>query len=386
MSTFDLVIVANSPGEISALVVPLVKKAAREFKEARLYVVIPPCQYSSGKEVEYLSSFKEIQAVISSDEYKKWLLSPRPPRDITFNEKGAVLFLGGDLAHAAIIAKKLKFKAYAYVLSHIGWERSYTLFFVPDSQCKDRFAKKLKAKEKLKIVGDLMVDSLTGSLPDKTSLLNTWKLDPERPIVGFMPGSRMWQVSHTMPIYNSIAQKIKEKMPGAQLILSVAPYLTLKQIEPLAGIHLYDVMAPLEVISTADLAITIPGTNTAQLAIMGTPSVVVFPLDNPDVIPLEGLAHYLCAIPVLGFLLKRLAVFLAAKKPGYYSIPNIKARKEIYPEYRGKIDPSAVAGKMISLLKNREQRRSIAEQAKQAMGQDGAAGKIIEAVKNETVR
>jgi hypothetical protein len=38
----------------------------------------------------------------------------------------------------------------------------------------------------------------------------------------------------------------------------------------------------------ADVALTIPGTNTLELGIAGVPAVVVLPLNRPEIIPLEG--------------------------------------------------------------------------------------------------
>ena len=54
----------------------------------------------------------------------------------------------------------------------------------------------------------------------------------------------------------------------------------------------------------ADLALTIPGTNTVELSFMGVPMVVTIPLNYPEEIPLEGPAQLLSRVPVLGRQLK----------------------------------------------------------------------------------
>lgn len=47
----------------------------------------------------------------------------------------------------------------------------------------------------------------------------------------------------------------------------------------------------------AQLAITIPGTNTLELALAGLPSLVLLPLHKPEMLPLEGLWHWLLMLP-----------------------------------------------------------------------------------------
>jgi hypothetical protein len=55
----------------------------------------------------------------------------------------------------------------------------------------------------------------------------------------------------------------------------------------------------------ATIAVTIPGTNTLELGIAGVPSVVMLPLNRPEIIPLEGPGHWLSLLPLVGVPLKR---------------------------------------------------------------------------------
>ena len=99
MTEYDLILVANSPGELSALVKPVAETFAKKSKTVRLILVLTPCQYSSGKEVEFSRTIEGISQVITAKEYKHWLFFNRQPA-ITFRPRGAILFLGGDLMHA----------------------------------------------------------------------------------------------------------------------------------------------------------------------------------------------------------------------------------------------------------------------------------------------
>lgn len=111
----------------------------------------------------------------------------------------------------------------------------------------------------------------------------------------------------------------------------------------------------------------------------------LFPLDNPDVIPLEGLAHYLGKIPFLGSLFKKALANILNRKTKFFVLPNIKADKEIVPEIRGTIDPLAVSLRIIDLIKDSRKRKTMSKELINTMGKPGASLKIIEEL-DETLR
>ncbi|MFH1683399.1 MAG: hypothetical protein ABIA67_00805 [Candidatus Margulisiibacteriota bacterium] len=362
MPKYDIILVANSPGELSALVKPMAETLADNIKNARIILVLTPCQYTSGKELEYIKTIRGISQTIPADEYISWILKNQKPK-ISFSQKGIVLYLGGDLAHAMLVAKKVKMPAYAYVQDWIGWTKFYKKFFVPDSKCKNKLAKSNGLKQKVEIVGNLMVDSVR-DLP---------KWSPQKNVITFMPGSRSWQIDHMTPIYEKIMEQIKIEMPEAVFQLVSSPFQKAKDIKGTKIINF-------EEAHNSELVITIPGTNTARLSAMGIPMISLFPLDNPDVIPLEGVPHYLSMIPVLGSIFKRALVNTVNKKTKFFALPNIKADQEIVPEIRGTVDPAAVASKAVALLKDASQRNKMSENLINAMGTPGAAIKIAEEV------
>ena len=362
MAKYDIIIVANSPGELSALVKPVAETLHEKIKDARIILVLTPCQYTSGKEIEYIKTIRGISEIIPQEGYSKWILRNQKPK-IDFAEKGAVIYLGGDLAHAILVSKKVKYPAYAYVQDRAGWTGSYKKFFVPDAETK----KKLKLKKKVKVVGNLMVDSI--------ETMKKWS--PQKNVITFLPGSRNWQINHTTPIYKKIIEHIRTEMPQISFQLVSSPFIKAKPIQGVKMIGLDDVY-------NSELVITIPGTNTARLAALGMPMLVVFPLDNPDVIPLEGLPHYIGKIPYIGSKFKRVLVDTLNKKIKYFALPNMKADREIVPEIRGVIDPASVALKAITLLKDLDRRENMSDELKKAMGNAGAAEKIAEEI-NETL-
>jgi len=362
MPKYDIIIVANSPGELSALVKPVAETLYRKISDARIILVLTPCQYTSGKEMEYIKSIRGISEVIPAKGYTNWILRNRKPK-INFAEKGIVLYLGGDLAHAILVAKKVKYPAVAYVQDRLGWSGSYKRFFVPDVRTKARLSRNQKIKRKIKIVGDLMVDSV--------GHIRKWT--PKKNVITFLPGSRHWQINHTTPIYKKIIEHIRIEMPKAVFQMVSSPFV---QAKPIDGVKVID----LDEVHNSELVITIPGTNTARLAAMGIPMISVFPLDNPDVIPLDGLPHYIGKIPYLGSKFKKVLVDTLNKKIKYFALPNMKANREIVPEIRGIIYPATVAMKAVALLDDFEKRKTMSEELKKAMGRPGAAIKIAEEI------
>ena len=362
MSKFDLILVANSPGELSALVKPVVETLSENLKDTRIILVLTPCQYSSGKELEYIRTLPGISATIPAEDYKNWILLNQKPK-IEFKQKGLVLFLGGDLAHAMLIAKKVRYPALAYLQDRIAWVKFYKKFFVTDSQSYAKLAKNDNLKQKISIIGNLMVDSVA-QFP---------KWSPEKNVITFLPGSRTWQINHMTPIYEKIMQHIKIEIPQVTFQLVNSPF---EKALPIPGAK----MVNFEEAFNSELVITIPGTNTARLAALGIPMLVVFPLDNPDVIPLEGLAHYIGKIPYLGSKFKKTLADSLNKKIKFFALPNIKADKEVVPEIRGNIEPAAVALKAISLLKETNKRKEISDELKRSMGEPGASLKIMEGI------
>lgn len=358
-SKLDLVLVANSPGELSALVKPVAETVSDHLKEARVILVLTPCQYASGKEEEYIKTIRGIASLITAEEYKNWILLNRKPK-VEFSSKGIVLYLGGDLAHALLVAKKLDYAAYAYIWHWIGWSKFYKKYFVPDETTRQKFK---KHQGQIQVAGNLMVDSVK----------NLKKWAPEQNVITFLPGSRDWQINHLTPIYEKIIAEIRKRRPEIIFQLVTSPF---KEAIPLAGTRLI----LFEDAYNSELVITIPGTNTARLAALGIPMLVIFPLDNPDVIPLEGLFHFICKIPFLGSKIKRRLADNMNKRTKFFALPNIKADKEIVKEIRGVINPAEVAEEAIKLLNDKVKRDKISEELKSAIGEPGAALKILEEI------
>ncbi|HTY14003.1 MAG TPA: hypothetical protein VMD02_07465 [Candidatus Omnitrophota bacterium] len=378
----DIILIANSPGELSALVAPVARKIKETVPNASVYLFLTPCQYVSGKETEFGKKNPDIDQVISAADYRRWVLGGKLPH--IFDNKGVCLYLGGDLLHATLIAKKLKYPLYAYLSGKfVNWIGAFKKFFVPDLNAFNHFQNKGVPAEKLTISGDLMVDSVR-SLPRGESRAK-WKLDPNEPVVAFLPGSRKWEIEHVFPLYVKTGKFLKQAMPEARLMLIVSPFISMEELMAQKDHQVFDVYCSQDSVTAADLAVTIPGTNTAILAAQGMPMIVVFPLDKPEAIPLEGIMHYISSVPGLNFIIKRTIAWYANKTTRFFALPNIKSGQPVVEEIRGKIDTRKVAERAAGLLRNREKLEWEAIALKNVMGPPGAAGLIVKEITHEAV-
>lgn len=123
---------------------------------------------------------------------------------------------------------------------------------------------------------------LTPSTPPRDVFLRQHGLDPARPVVAMLPGSRSNELRMILPDLVRAAAIIAAKIPGAQFLLARAPHLDDRLLEPLAtwpsGITRPVVVERLtdEVLASADVALVASGTVTVQAALHTCPMVVVY--------------------------------------------------------------------------------------------------------------
>lgn len=136
----------------------------------------------------------------------------------------------------------------------------------------------------------------------------------------------------------------------------------------------------------ATLAVTIPGTNTLELGIAGVPSVVMLPMNKPEVIPLEGIGHWLGMIPWVGTFIKRRAVKLfveGLKVP--VSLPNRFSGEDLMLEVKGKVSVEGIGDEVLALLQSptfSHRRKRLLE----TMPQPGAAERLVKSVLADILR
>lgn len=128
-------------------------------------------------------------------------------------------------------------------------------------------------------VGHPLADIVRPTM-SRSDALDAFGLDPARRTVGLFPGSRRGEVARLFPVIMESAALLKARYPDLQFILPLAPSLTMADIGPrlaASGLavkvvrdNIYDVM------QVCDAIVTVSGTVTLEIALMGTPMVVIY--------------------------------------------------------------------------------------------------------------
>ncbi len=367
----NVVLTTNSPGEVSAWVRPVIKKLNEKNIKINIYVFIPPCVFSSGKEAKVLLGLKGVEEVYNSKDYLKFILFNIRPSNFKTAKKGFVLFLGGDLMHAVFLAKRLNYPVYSYTERDYGFIKSIKKFYVSDQKIYQKLLKKGVDPAKLKVVGNLIIDSIQPVLTDKQAKAKLNKKD-DQIIINLMPGSRPREFEYTLPLFLNTAIEIKQKKSKYRFILTKSPFIDEKEIKQSLRdkrikadtaykkeenrlsiddfeIEIYDEVS-YSIMRESDFTLTIPGTNNLELAVLETPMLVILPLNKPELIPLPGLIGLIGEIPLLGKFLKRIIIPKMSRNRKYISSINLFYEEEIVPEMRGLIDNQDLTAKILDLL------------------------------------
>ncbi len=405
--SFDVVIVTNGPGEISTWVKPLVTKVFETLPEARIIICLVPCPYASGEEDKIAINIPGVAFVLDVKETGIFLLSKKLPKDFSFNERGIVIHLGGDQFFTVLMTLRTKFASVAYTEKLILWPNVIDKYLLPDQNSYANARLKGLDATRVSVVGNLMVDAVTSQMPPQ-EIRERLGLSTLSSVVSLLPGSKPFKVKYATPLLLKIADYIAKKKPDTQFIISQSPYTPLYQIvgsvtdekyvnaldgtfarfgrtktgnalvtEQGTVINIIPPEFQYEAYQISDVAITLPGTNTAELAILGIPMVVLLPLNKPEHIPIEGLIGRIADIPFVGKYIKSFLIKQAIRKLKFISLPNQKLGQLVTPELVGNIHPVEVANLAVGILENPYERREISLNLKKAMGSNGAAKSVV---------
>lgn len=352
----DIFILTNAAGELDSWVKPMVKALKKNIPLSRISLFLTPTQFATGQEAFYAKKLSEIDNVFSAKDFLKFLILGK--KKISYQNKGIILFLGGDPLYPLLLQKKTHFKLFAYVEKELKAKKAYTKIFNRSS------------------FGDLMTDSLSSTNVN----FNLANFEKKTIKIALMPGSRIAHIKYMAEILKPIAQSLKEKNPKYSFFWKISPFI---EVEKFARIVKSPDIAIKTNFDNIDFAITVPGTNTAQLAICGIPMLVLMPTNKPELIPMEGLIDYLGKIPILGKKIKKVFFSLASKKIKYLSLPNILTNSKIVPEFFCEIKTDAIVSFLEKYLSDLQTLAETSKKLKKIMGNSGASFKISLAIKKE---
>ena len=138
-----------------------------------------------------------------------------------------------------------------------------------------------KAGVPVTFVGHPMLDLVQVQL-DRSTAATSFSLDPARKVVGLFPGSRHNEIERLLPVIIGAASRLMEQFPVIQFILPLASTLSSNDIVPqltAAGLDVTTTRDRIhDMIRACDAVISVSGTVTLEIALVGTPMVIIYKL------------------------------------------------------------------------------------------------------------
>jgi lipid-A-disaccharide synthase len=226
-----------------------------------------------------------------------------------------------------------------------------------------------KAGVPVQWVGHPLLDVMPAIEPREV-FLGRCGLDPNRPVIALLPGSRPNELRAILPGLVDAALRIRAQRPDMQFLLARAPHLADDLLAPLNAMksdgHAASSVATVEgaadaTLAAADLALLASGTVTVQAALHQCPMIVVYRLS-----------------PVT-YRLGRPFVHVDT-----FAMVNLVAGTKVVPELiQDAFTPEAVAGRALALLDDPaalERIRADLRRVRARLGERGASRRAAEAV------
>jgi len=355
---------ANSPGEIAGWLRPLVREARRRWPATRLVVILLPCTFASGSEGRVARDLVGVDEVIPASRFLR-LLAWEGARF----QQATLVHLGGDLMYSALLSWRWRLRAWSYMWGRWWWDRAFQGYFVKDPAGVAWLTRRRISADKAHLVGDLVADAVQAALEESPSTP-----PPPGRLVSFLPGSRGHEVESLAPFFLEVAEGLARGRPDLEFQMLLSPFLERDQADqalqapphPQVGGRqgrLQDdvLMGPsgvgiriirqgnLGALAGSTLALTIPGTKTAEASCLGVPHLMLLPLNRPELLPFVGLLGLLDWLPG-GNHLKGRMLLTMKKTIGFLAQPNLLAGEAVVRELVDVLTPARVVDEAARLL------------------------------------
>ncbi len=136
-----------------------------------------------------------------------------------------------------------------------------------------------KERVKVSFVGHPLVDIANPTMT-RPGAQAAFGLDPARRTIGLFPGSRKGEISNLSGTIVEAARLLRKHFPDVQFILPLASSLATGDIAPFLEASDLDIRVgegrTYDVIQACDAIITVSGTVTLEIALMGVPMVIIY--------------------------------------------------------------------------------------------------------------
>ncbi|PZR57872.1 MAG: hypothetical protein DLM50_04890 [Candidatus Meridianibacter frigidus] len=358
-----IAITANGPGEIAGWVRPLLTRLFEAQPALEVHLFLVPDDYATGREAQTVAGWFPQVHVYEGKATLRALLGAGGgvPAKMDF-----VQYLGGDLMHAARLARRSGAAAATYKFSRPAYRELFVRAFAIDLRNVEELAKARVHRDRIVLTGNLAIDGalMEAELPAPSTA--------PRDGILILPGSRRYEVEQGIPFFFTVAAAIKRVRSDVEIAFGISPFTPMEDVrQAIAGgghprvyampgrfmveggqAYLTDraetvrfavLRNALPAAKQARMVITMPGTKTIELAALGKAMLAVTPLNVAEMLAINGPLTYLNRLPVIGERLKRAVVVAAARRFTYFTQPNMDAGRALIAELRGTLTPGRVA-------------------------------------------
>ena len=359
-----IAVTANGPGEVAGWLRPLLRSLYARRPDLEAFVFLVPDDYASGFEAEMLRQWVPSARVYEPKRYLRFALGARLedlPRSVD-----VVQYIGGDLLHAKRVHARLKGRAATYKFSRRSYRSLFDRAFAVDARNVEQLEGWGIPHERIERVGNLAID---GALFEAAQAQEE---GTPRDGILIMPGSRTYEVENLIPFYFAVALRMLRDRPGLPVAFAISPFTSRALLRAAIeggghprmfgrrgrlvvedgrefledgqrGARVPVLRNGLAAARSARLVLTIPGTKTIELAVLGKPAITITPLNAPELVTINGPLTYLNRIPLVGVPLKRAAAVALSRRYQYHTQPNMDAGKTLIREVHGTVTPARIA-------------------------------------------
>jgi lipid-A-disaccharide synthase len=209
-------------------------------------------------------------------------------------------------------------------------------------------------------VGHPLVDLARASEP-RDAFLSAHGLDPARPTVALLPGSRPNEVARILPGIAGAIPLIAARVPNVQFVVAAAPSLPAHLFHAIGDDATIVRGRADDVLAASDVVITASGTATVQAALHERPMVVVYRLSE---------LTYRIGKPFV--------------KVDTYAMANLVAGRRVVPELiQQDFTPQRVADETVSFLTDSGRYTAVRDALREVrakLGAPGASGRAAAAI------
>jgi lipid A disaccharide synthetase len=415
----DIIILSNGPGEVTTWVRPVVRalrtKLGIDRSSVRISAILSPCPNASGREVQILANYPEIDRVQAAEHFSNFLVWGKTADDWDWRAKGIIIFLGGDQFFPVIIGKRLGYQTVVYAEWDARWHNLIDRFAVMNAEVTAKV--KPQYLDRFTVVGDLMVESQNQLEPEPNLHAN------DDITIGLLPGSKSAKLGMGLPLMLAIAEYIQAANSHVKFAIPVAPTLDIATLASYADptknpvialvngatatleqkdnqpylktskgltVSLYTDFPAHDLLSKCTLCLTTIGANTAELGALGVPMIVLIATQQIDAMRAwDGALGILVNLPLVGTPIAKIinSILYYKFRDRKLSWPNIWAQqREIVPELLGRLDAKTVAEFTLDYLEHPEKLATMKSELRQVRGEAGAADKLAAIVASLTDR